>query len=675
MAGLAITQPLLDLMGRNPEFFVAGRYTGAQIVAFAVVVAVLPSAALLAVFAVARLVHRRAGDVVHALVVAGLGALLGNVVVRAVGDTPIAVALAAGAAGAGATVLVSRTRPGRLLLCYLAIANVVFPGAFLLASPASALLSQDPRPDAIGEVSVPVPPGPVVVIVFDELPVSTLMRADGGINDERYPSFARLAAGSTWFRNASSPHSHTERALPAIATGMVRDERVLPTFTALPRNLLALLGTTVPVERYEAVTDLCPRSVCAAQASQPLRQALEDSLVVFGHRVLPGALRDDLSRIDEAWGSFGSELDDGPAGVRLQPDNAGGDALARWHGTDRAERSSSTQVARLVEHGTAVGADSALHFIHVVTPHSPWFDTPWGTRLMRPMPAWHHEDRGPLGRWSELVLYQRHSLQTGAADVALGRVLDHLDEGGLWDDATILVTADHGTSLIAPGVGREPDGSNEEELLRVPLFLKVPGQAHAAVVDDVAMTIDILPTLIDVLDIETSWELDGHSLLDGSAPTVSPSVSTDVEELFEVIAYHEAQFRHGWDWTALAAVGEHGGLVGRALTEVEMGEPSSLSWYPNNGEAFAEVPTRAGDAPQLVTGRVYGSGDVPPSSLVLVVNGTIAGVTGGYEHRDDGGWAFSSVLGPYLQPADNQIRAYEVAGVPDRPTLHQLQDL
>jgi hypothetical protein len=291
---------------------------------------------------------------------------------------------------------------------------------------------------------------------------------------------------------------------------------------------------------------------------------------------------------------------------------------------------------------------------------------------MRPMPEWHLDGDGPLVEWSALVRYQRHSLQTGAADVALGRVLDHLDREGLWDDATVVVAADHGTSTIPPGVGREPDGANEEELFRVPFFLKVPGQQQAEVVDDVAMTIDILPTLMDVLGVEADWELDGHSLLDGSVPTEHPLVDADVDELLGVVRHHARQFPHGWDWTALAAVGEHGALVGRPLADVEVGEPSARSWRPNNAEAFADLPD--GLAPQLVTGRVYGSDD-PPPSLLLVVNGVIAGATGGYDRRGDGGFSFSSLLGPYLEPAGNEIAAYEVTGPPDRPVLHPLQDL
>jgi hypothetical protein len=42
LAGVAVTQPVLDLFGSNPTFFVAGGYGRRQIVAFALVVAFVP---------------------------------------------------------------------------------------------------------------------------------------------------------------------------------------------------------------------------------------------------------------------------------------------------------------------------------------------------------------------------------------------------------------------------------------------------------------------------------------------------------------------------------------------------------------------------------------------------------------------------------------------------------
>jgi hypothetical protein len=678
LAGVAITQPVLDLMGRNPEFFVAGSYTTSQIIWFGVIVALVPSTVMVVVYVLSRLAHPRLGWWVLLLLVAGLGAVFGNVLVRGLGFDSALLALAAAVVGAAVAVLLVRGRAGRLLLEYLAVANVLFLVAFLFMSPVSALMSAESVDGAVGAVTVPVPPGPVVVIVFDELPVSTLMKDDGTINEERYPAFARLAADATWFRNASSPHNRTERAVPALVTGNIQRDRTMPTFSALPRNLLALMGTSVPVERYEALTDLCPRETCDERGGKPLRTALGDSLVVYGHRVLPPVLREDLAPIDDAWGDFGG----GMRGVRTPPPTADPgtstqdpfateNPLARWHGSDLAERSPLAQAARLAEQGKQIDGEPALHFIHVVLPHAPWFATPWGTTLMPPMPEWEDDvGGGDDAAWSNLIRYQRHSLQTGTADVALGQVIDHLQDTGIWEDATVLVTADHGTSTLLPDVARVATENNAEEVFRVPLFLKAAGQTEGTVVDDVAMTIDVLPTLMQVLDIETDWEMQGHSLIDGSEPTVEPEVRTDLAGLFTVVDRHAADFPNGWDWTALAAVGAHGPLVGTPLAELEVGDPSRLRWTARNEATFGELPNDLGEMPQIVVGEVEGSAGEPPP-LVIVANGTVAGVTGGYDPKGSA-WTFSSTLGPYLVEGANDIQAFEVTQVDGRPVLHRL---
>ena len=61
----------------------------------------------------------------------------------------------------------------------------------------------------------------------------------------------------------------------------------------------------------------------------------------------------------------------------------------------------------------------------------------------------------PAFEWSGRQQYQLHSMQLGAADVALGRVMDHLEAIGAWDDTTFVVVSDHGISLLNPDFGRE----------------------------------------------------------------------------------------------------------------------------------------------------------------------------------------------------------------------------
>ncbi len=668
LTGLAIAQPLLDLLGRNPEFFVAGRYTSSQIIQLGVFVTFAPVVVVALLTILTRIVDRRLARGVFVLLLALLGALLGNVIARTLSSDRALVALAAAMGGAAVALVVARARAGRLLLQYLAGANVLFLVSFLVLSPASRLLSNDTT--ALGGITVPTPPGPVVVIVLDELPISSLMTVDGGINAERYPSFARLADASTWYRNASNRYALTHFAVPTLLTGRFPVKGQLPTYADHPRNLLSLLGTTMPVERYEVVTDLCPPTSCAPLAGQPLSQALHDSSVVYLHRALPARFRADLPAIDHSWGGFGDELgtegaarDPEPAAPAAPPpeDGAGADdeeadPFEKWRSLDDGERHAPGQAAVLVERGQAITTTPELHLIHVALPHFPWTLSPSGNQLME-YPERITDRANPAWGWSARQQYQLHSMQLGAADVALGAVMDHLDEIGAWDDTTFVVVSDHGVGLLGD-FGRERTPNNVQELFRTAMFIKAAGQTEGEVVDDSAQAVDLVPTLIDLLGIETRWEFDGHSLLDGSEPETEPLVGREVAPLLDLVRAHAAQFPTGDDWTALAAVGEHAALVGRPLDSFSVGPPSALRWTPDHEEAFADLPTPEGRWPQLLTGRVEGSAGRPPE-LLVVVNGIAAGAAGGYL-PDGGAWRFTAFLGPYLQDGANQIDAYQV---------------
>ena len=357
LSALAVVQPLLDLFGNNPEFFVAGNYSTSQIVLFALAITIVPPALGIGLTALATAIDRRLGQVVFVAVIGVLATAFGLALLRTIGvDQLVVVALLAVLIGAGIVVLVLRTKGVRLLVSYLAVANLFFLATFLFFSPASELVAgassgrprRRRRPDAWRDRSS--------LLVLDELPAATFMRADGSLNAERYPGFAELASVSTWFRNASSQYNLTHRAVPSILDGNLADPDDLPTYADHPRNLFSLLGDVVPVRRYESVTDLCPPDVCAPPPRQPLGQAFEDASIVYGHRLLPSALRDELPAIDNSWGSYGAadEPDDdlvrqvreatddgvdarrarlrqvaGPARRRAQPARPGGDPARR----------------------------------------------------------------------------------------------------------------------------------------------------------------------------------------------------------------------------------------------------------------------------------------------------------------------------------------------------------
>ena len=201
----------------------------------------------------------------------------------------------------------------------------------------------------------------------------------------------------------------------------------------------------------------------------------------------------------------------------------------------------------------------------------------------------------------------------------------------------------------------------------MPLFIKAPGQTTGEIRDESAQTIDVLPTIVDLLDAEVSWEFDGHSLYDDSSAKVEPSVSDDVAAALDIAEQRGQQFPHGDDWIGLAAVGINGDLVGRDVAEFEVAEDSDYTATIDQRDQFAELPTDDGEMPFAISGTIVGP-DEPPE-LVVAVNGRLAGVVGGYA-PSGGGWTFIGYLADFYRPGSNEVAVYEVRRSGDAVTLH-----
>jgi arylsulfatase A-like enzyme len=82
-------------------------------------------------------------------------------------------------------------------------------------------------------------------------------------------------------------------------------------------------------------------------------------------------------------------------------------------------------------------------------------------------------------------------------DREFGRFIRGLRGAGLYDRALVVFTADHGEEFLDHGKwlhGR----SVFDELVRVPLIVKLPGQADAGRrVRDQVRSVDILPTILE----------------------------------------------------------------------------------------------------------------------------------------------------------------------------------
>ncbi len=97
-------------------------------------------------------------------------------------------------------------------------------------------------------------------------------------------------------------------------------------------------------------------------------------------------------------------------------------------------------------------------------------------------------------------------------DLHVGRVLDALREAGRYDDALIVVTADHGEELGEDDEHYFGHGVKvSRALTRVPLIVKLPGNVHAGrVVDTPVSLLDLAPTIGHVTGVP--FEGDGQVL-------------------------------------------------------------------------------------------------------------------------------------------------------------------
>ncbi|MCP4402800.1 MAG: sulfatase, partial [bacterium] len=105
----------------------------------------------------------------------------------------------------------------------------------------------------------------------------------------------------------------------------------------------------------------------------------------------------------------------------------------------------------------------------------------------------------------------RYDQDIFANDRAFGELLDELKALGLYQDMTIVLSADHGDEFFEHGgVGHALTLYNEQ--IRVPFVVKSPDIAPGTYQHAVQIT-DIYPTILDALGIDEPYPLDGISLL------------------------------------------------------------------------------------------------------------------------------------------------------------------
>jgi hypothetical protein len=561
-----------------------------------------------------------------------LGGLVAAFVVQAARPLADGLVLYALGAAAGAAAVLAHQQVGavRAWLAFAALAPVAFVGLFLLSSPTSRLLD-DVDSAGPGDVGNPVP---VVMLVFDELPLASVVDADGTIDAELYPNLAGLAAESTWFRNTTTVSSSTWHAAPALVTGQLPEADTAPIAADHPDSLFTLLGDGGEVNVVESVTRLCPTDVCddvtVTGAPGGLGELLRDAGRVMRARLSPSGDTSD---------AVAGMVEEGPPPQRSEPpgEEPSEDPFADF-GLDQPARFRAF-TDRIVDDRPA------LYYLHVLLPHVPYRYLPSGAGYPAPDPDLGRDGDQWTGEpWPVDLGRQRHLLQVGYVDALLGEVLDTLRERGVYDDALIIVTSDHGISFrpLEPIRGLEGQALADDvlaDLAWVPLLLKRPGTTTGTVDDANVLSIDVLPTIADVLDVDIPWEVDGQSALsdprtDGHKPFVPSDVNDfgvaigtelaieDQAELADVLANGVDRFLGAvGDPMRWFRAGPRPDLVG---TEIGAGSAVEASFV----DVDPVVDRSTGTVPALLRGTVAaGEGVEAGDVLAVAINGVVGGTS------------------------------------------------
>jgi hypothetical protein len=468
-----------------------------------------------------------------------------------------------------------------------------------------------------GERAAKVPrKPPVVMIIFDEFPGDALLGRGARIDAVRYPNFATLARHAYWFRNAFSSYDSTPKAVPLIMDGMRPSPRRTADWRGHPHTLFDLFGRRgYRLRVSEEATRVCPPRWCPPRSR-------------------PSIL-----------GNLGS---------------------------DRPKRLES--FIRTIRPSRRPG----FWLKHALLPHNPYRFMPDG-RQTTPgaadpikglnRPAGFHDEF--LTRHNE----QRFLLHLAFVDRELGKLLDRLDREGMFDEAMIVVVADHGFAFQTNVHDRRRvRQSNVEEIGPVPLFIKAPGQRRGRIDRSYVSTMDVPPTIADLLHVKLPYRADGHSAfstvvrrrrtlrIPGRDFDFVVRISgREWERRRRAVVRRRLRMFGSGASGLYNGIGPHRQLVGRPVSELRSAAAGRVRAALVDPGELRHVRRSSGVVPVEITGNVRGGHPGATRGVAVAVNGRVEAVGRTFYIRGDPVEHFA-VLVPEdtLHDGRNDVRVYEV---------------
>lgn len=327
-----------------------------------------------------------------------------------------------------------------------------------------------------------------------------------------------------------------ETATPPIATTPSRPDVVLVVLDAARADRFSAYGeardVTPHLDRlareslvFESATAECPYTTCSMPNLLAGLTFTQHGVISRGQRLAQDArtLAGELAELGYRTLAWTANPNSSPATGATQGFDEVHEIWRLAEGRDRTHPGLLTDLA--IERLTALDERPFFALLHYVPPHEPYDPDPRFDVFGDPAYA------GPVTGEQRFVqsvftgevelddadLAELSALYDGnlkMADHAVGRLIEALRAAGRFDDAVFVLTSDHGEAFDEHGFL----GHNEtlyEEMLRVPLIVRLPGGARPEGVDTahLASLGDLLPSVLGHLGRAVPSQVRGVDLL------------------------------------------------------------------------------------------------------------------------------------------------------------------
>ncbi len=419
-----------------------------------------------------------------------------------------------------------------------------------------------------------------------------------GYKDIQTPALDSLASDGIRFAQAFTPSPITNTSHTSILTGLLPSSHGVTDFAVPLAASHATWAELLKSRGYKTA-------------------AFVGAVILDSHSLAPG-----LDRGFEFYDNF--------------PENA--PAEIHW---GRVERRGMDVVTRAEKWLTAHPGGAHFVWVHLYDPHDPYEPPP------------------PYSQAYKSRLYDG---EIAYADSALANFLEYIKKRGWYENAIIIAVGDHGESL-----GEHGEDTHGiflyDSTTHVPLIMKLPSNIGSGrVIDAQVRTIDILPTVLDLIGVSSLVRFDGESL--------GPFVIRDAQPSSRV-AFGETDYPLRFGWAPLRSVREP------EFKFIEAPRPELYDLHQDHGELHNNyVPwDQTVQKSRVMLADLKAKMPPPPPSSATVPQGTVNELKAlGYLGKADVG-SSTNVPEPSLLPDPkdkiqeaNLLHIAMIAGEDNRPS-------